>query len=155
MKSRALMLLFLSLTLGWMLLIFMLSAQEAPQSDATSYSLARYLLSLSPFHHTSDYEARLSSVNQIMRTLAHFSEYFILGVLFTLQALFYVKDRKKRCLFSTLVCLLYCVSDEVHQLFVPGRAFELIDIAVDTLGSVSGLLLTELLCRFRMKKRQH
>ena len=32
----------------------------------------------------------------------------------------------------------YGVSDEYHQLFVPGRTFELLDIAADAIGSVVG-----------------
>jgi len=33
---------------------------------------------------------------------------------------------------------LYGLSDEVHQLFVPGRSLELLDIVADTLGGVLG-----------------
>lgn len=149
------MLFFLCCTLCWMLLIFMLSAQEASLSSATSHSLALSFLSLLPFSHVLDYEAILPVANYILRTCAHFSEYFVLAVLFTFQALFYVINRKKRCLFSALFCLLYSISDEIHQIFVPGRSFQLFDIMIDFFGSVSGLLLAEaLLQHIQIKKAQ-
>jgi VanZ family protein len=37
-----------------------------------------------------------------------------------------------------LLAVLYGLSDEVHQLFVPGRAFELRDLLADLIGSALG-----------------
>jgi len=37
---------------------------------------------------------------------------------------------------TTYICFIYACTDEIHQYFVPGRAFELVDIGLDTLGSV-------------------
>jgi VanZ family protein len=34
---------------------------------------------------------------------------------------------------------LYAVSDEVHQSFVPGRTFSVVDLAVDLAGAVAGV----------------
>ncbi len=34
-----------------------------------------------------------------------------------------------------IFCLLYGISDEIHQLFVPTRSFDLLDILADTLGA--------------------
>jgi VanZ family protein len=39
------------------------------------------------------------------------------------------------------LALAYGVTDEVHQLFVPGRQFELADLAADALGAALGVLL--------------
>ena len=38
-------------------------------------------------------------------------------------------------------CFLYAISDEVHQLFVEGRNFDIADIAADTLGATIAILL--------------
>ncbi len=35
--------------------------------------------------------------------------------------------------------ILYAVSDEVHQLFVPGRGGQLTDVIIDTAGAGAGL----------------
>ena len=37
-----------------------------------------------------------------------------------------------------VIATLYGVSDEYHQLFVPGRSFDYLDIAADGVGSVTG-----------------
>ena len=37
-------------------------------------------------------------------------------------------------------CVIYGLSDEVHQLFVVGRYFEVSDLIADAVGSLAGLL---------------
>jgi VanZ family protein len=39
---------------------------------------------------------------------------------------------------AIIISTLYGVSDEYHQVFVPGRTFEYLDIAADAIGSVAG-----------------
>jgi VanZ family protein len=39
---------------------------------------------------------------------------------------------------ATLISSLYGVSDEYHQLFVPGRSFDVFDIVADAIGSLVG-----------------
>jgi VanZ family protein len=39
---------------------------------------------------------------------------------------------------AIIISTLYGVSDEYHQVFVPGRTFEYFDIAADAIGSVAG-----------------
>ena len=41
-------------------------------------------------------------------------------------------------LVAIAISTLYGVSDEYHQLFVPGRTFDLLDMAADGAGSVVG-----------------
>lgn len=48
--------------------------------------------------------------------------------------------RYNRILATFLIVTLYGVSDEVHQLFVPGRFFSLLDIFFDALGAFILLL---------------
>lgn len=38
-------------------------------------------------------------------------------------------------------CVLYGISDEFHQSFVPGRTASLFDVMVDSAGGLSGVLL--------------
>ena len=41
-------------------------------------------------------------------------------------------------LAAVVISSLYGMSDEYHQLFVPGRTFEVLDMIADTIGSVVG-----------------
>ena len=79
----------------------------------------------------------------IIRKLAHFTEYLILGFL-TINML-NKNDISKKYLLSILICIIYATSDEIHQLFVPGRACQLIDILIDSIGSIIGIYLYKLI----------
>ena len=39
---------------------------------------------------------------------------------------------------AIVIASLYGVSDEYHQMFVPGRSFDVLDMVADTIGSVIG-----------------
>ena len=54
-----------------------------------------------------------------------------------------------RLLIAGAVSLGYALSDELHQYFVPGRAFELIDLGVDGIGVVAALSLVLIWTRIR------
>lgn len=69
-----------------------------------------------------------------IRKLAHYTLYFILGIL----AFLVVKDysiNKKLIIYSLLICFLYACSDEFHQLFIIGRSARVLDVMIDTFGS--------------------
>jgi hypothetical protein len=53
--------------------------------------------------------------------------------------------RRNAAVVAVVFCAFYGLSDEVHQLFVPLRTFELRDIAMDTLGSVASMVFFRLL----------
>ena len=69
-----------------------------------------------------------------VRKLAHFTLYFILEVL-VINALLISGIKKKVIIYSLLICLLYAISDEIHQIFIPGRAGMVIDVLIDLSGS--------------------
>lgn len=49
----------------------------------------------------------------------------------------------RRAALTVLITVAYGFSDEVHQLFVPGRAFDLLDLGADIIGAAtSAALLT-------------
>ncbi|HEY0285091.1 MAG TPA: VanZ family protein [Vicinamibacterales bacterium] len=45
---------------------------------------------------------------------------------------------RRAVLLAILISSLYGVSDEYHQLFVPGRTFDVLDMLADAIGSVVG-----------------
>ncbi|HHW45421.1 MAG TPA: VanZ family protein [Clostridiales bacterium] len=141
----------------WMAVIFFFSAQSGEQSSALSGGISEKLSNLmSPLIEslnwdTAKFEAGLESS---LRNLAHCTIFFVLGVLLALTMQCYNISMPKRFLFSFFISLAYAVSDEIHQIFVPGRAFQLSDIAIDTAGALVGILLVVLVFRSRTNKKK-
>lgn len=112
-----------------MLLIFLLSAQNAEQSTETSSFVVGLLARI--FKNNPPHD--------LIRTAAHFSEYALLAFLIS-NALHAYKVRLFP-LFAPIISWGYAWTDEVHQIFVPGRAFQLFDLAVDLGGIILGTLV--------------
>src|SRR3989344_1700639 len=75
----------------------------------------------------------------ILRKSAHITEYFVLFVL----AYFTFRDSRFRgnkniSLAATAFAIIYAISDEFHQKFVPGRSMAFIDLLFDTFGVMLG-----------------
>jgi hypothetical protein len=68
----------------------------------------------------------------VLRKLAHFTEYAVLGFLLA---------RAAPPLAAFALGALYAVSDEVHQSFVSGRQGVPEDVAIDVVGIVAGILV--------------
>jgi VanZ family protein len=52
---------------------------------------------------------------------------------------------------AVLLCVGYGVLDELHQIPIPGRAFNVVDILCDALGAVIGVGLAVLVARWRRR----
>jgi len=56
------------------------------------------------------------------------------------------KGKNKKLIFlSIILAIIYAVSDEIHQLFVPNRAFAILDILTDSAGILFAVLIYSLL----------
>ncbi len=71
----------------------------------------------------------------IIRKLAHFTEYVILGLLYTKASK--AQSWNKLLLLGCLVPIL----DETIQIFVPGRSAAVVDMMIDLSGYLTGLLI--------------
>lgn len=144
----------------WITVIFLFSAQNADNSTQTSSLPAEILAGFfePSFEEFDDaYKNMLLDRCQfIVRKLAHFSVYTVLGIL-TYNAFrgFEKLSLRLSMLFSALFCLIYAASDEVHQYFVPGRNCQLRDVLIDFSGAVLGIALTVLFIKLigRLRKR--
>ena len=92
---------------------------------------------------------KLNVSQDFIRTCAHFLEYAGLAVLI-FNAL-YQTFGFSRPVLSVIISAAYAANDEIHQLFVEGRAFQLSDIAIDTLGAASGVIVLILLIKLVSK----
>lgn len=142
----------LLLLIIWMIFIFYMSAQPAEVSDSQSFGLINILLS--KFHISVDNEI-YHVMNFLLRKCAHFLEYMILAFL----ALNVVRHSEfninspKAALITIVFVFLYACTDEVHQLFVPGREGALRDVIIDTSGGITLTLLYLLAVWIRKNKK--
>lgn len=118
-----------------MAVIFSFSAQTAGESSEVS----GWLLFIMKLNVSQDF----------IRTCAHFLEYAGLSVLI-FNALYQTFGDFKPVI-SFIISAAYAVSDEIHQLFVEGRSFQLSDIAIDSLGAASGIIVLIILIKLVSK----
>ena len=72
----------------------------------------------------------------VLRKIAHTAEYAVLGAL--------LGRATGRVGLALALGVAYAVSDEIHQSFVPGRAGAPLDVAIDAVGVVCGVVLWHL-----------
>ncbi len=125
----------LTLLIAVMVTIFCLSAQDSTDSAEVSGSLVSWLYEL----------LQIDLPDGTVRTIAHGCEFAALGFLM-LNALRSFRNDFKTVL-SVIISFIYAVTDEIHQLFVPGRAFQFIDLAVDLTGIILGTFVFILLIK--------
>lgn len=80
---------------------------------------------------------------RLMRKSAHFIAYLILGFLVShaMKNEASTATAWKRSGTTLLLCVVYAISDEFHQVFVPGRGPLLKDVLIDGSGAALGILL--------------
>lgn len=119
------------------------SAQSAQQSGSLLAFLTPWLTALG---------IQLEGFHTILRKLAHFSEYGLLGVLWTSELwLGPHEDRRRGTMERLSFCMLTAFLDETIQLFVPGRSGEIRDVWIDTAGALTGIVITTCFVCIAMK----
>lgn len=141
------------LLLGWMAVIFWFSDQPAVESSEMSGSVSyRFVEACSNIFglgfSEETTEAYAAAIEHPVRKAAHMTEYAILGWLFLAVFRGYLPYRRKTVLFALAATAAYASTDEIHQLFIEGRAGRFGDVCIDTFGALLGFALLHfvLLC---------
>ena len=110
-------------------IIFFLSAQNGEESSDLSGSFVMALLN----------GLGIVIDEGILRSIAHCLEFMGLSVLLfnAIYATWFLKLTPIITFFGTV---FYAITDEIHQIFVPGRAFQISDILVDSTGALIGVI---------------
>lgn len=146
---------FAVLVVIWMLFIFSMSSQNGEVSSNTSGNTIKVVLSIVPKFREQPKEVQdniVESLQLIGRKSGHFIGYMMLGVLSMLLLLKF-KNINKKPLFAFLICVIYAISDEIHQLFVPGRTGQLKDVIIDSCGSIVGIAIVLVFIKLLQIKR--
>lgn len=126
------------LVLLWMVIIFIMSSFDATESANQSSFIVNIINDILKIEN-------VQLLSFIIRKLAHFTEYLILGFL-TINML-NKNDLAKKYIIAIIICIIYASSDEIHQIFVDGRCFAIRDILIDSMGAISGIYIYKLLRR--------
>jgi VanZ family protein len=84
---------------------------------------------------------------KLVSTLGHISVFAVLSVLIWWALGLSPLPLGRRATLSVLLSMLYGLSDEWHQSFVPGRTPDILDIVADTFGATMAMLAVTWLAR--------
>ena len=164
MKKKRLRLLYFIPVILWMAVIFWFSSNNGDissmQSGKVSYMMASavdkaFRLDMSEAERVGFSEG----ISYLVRKLAHFTEYLVLGVLLYVaiannfgtsldsldRDLRIGKIVKLRYFLPAVIVFGYAGTDELHQYFVPGRCCSFKDVLIDTAGGLTGILIIGLI----------
>lgn len=130
-KKKAYVIISWILVVVCMGIIFSLSSQNGEESSDLSGSFVIDLLNL----------FGISIDEGFLRTMAHCLEFMGLSVLM-FNAICSTWNFKLTPVLAFFGTVMYAVSDEIHQIFVPGRAFQISDILVDSTGALIGVAIS-------------
>lgn len=129
-------------------IIFNFSAQSGEASGSLSKQITEYVVEIISKIKNMDIDLKLKyieALHPIIRKLAHFSIYFIVG--FSAMGLMCTFNMKNIYKFITSISigLVYAISDEIHQSFIPGRGPAVFDVFIDFLGVLTGVFVLMIL----------
>lgn len=135
--------------IAWMLVIFLLSTDHA-SADNTNPVVNRLLHRIFPWLADQFTLETQSRIDFAIRKAAHVTEYAILAVL-AYRAVVFGNTRFHRyhIYLPLVIGILYAVSDEYHQSFVPSRGAAVTDVFYDSFGVITGVLL----CLWQRRRR--
>lgn len=130
------------LVIIWMTLVFAFSTQNGEESKRTSgYFTDKVVQIIASVKADINIEDTEEIISFIIRKMAHFSIYFVGGILiFNFVNTFPLKLRNVMLLAFVLGCV-YSISDEIHQLFISERAGQIRDVLIDSTGVLIAILL--------------
>lgn len=140
--------------------IFAFSSQDGEKSSSVSRKVTTAVTQNVKKIQDMDSKEReltLNKIEHVIRKIAHFSIYTLVGILMMALMSTYDISKRKQIIVSILVGMMYASSDEIHQYFVPDRTALFTDVLIDTAGVCLGVLIVLMLLQFYIKnckKRQ-
>ena len=128
----------------WAFLVFNLSNQNGDESSGLSKIVTEFFI--------KDPEL-VQIVEPYVRKLAHFSEYGLGGILFVALFSTYDWTDNRIMIISILLGIWYALTDEFHQLMVPGRHGSFFDVFIDSLGFATGVCIMLIIYKVANKRK--
>ncbi|PYG87797.1 VanZ family protein [Ruminiclostridium sufflavum DSM 19573] len=158
LKANKYIILPFTATILCMLAIFMLSAQPATESNNNSKLIVSKIVDstsrLGADEMTeSQKTAIVEKINSVAREFMHSAVYFIMAIFAQITMLGIFKEYLLSGVITFTFCEVYAFTDELHQLLVPGRTFQLLDLGMDAAGILSAILLVLLIHAFKKRRK--
>lgn len=138
--------------------IFSFSNQNGVQSSGVSRKVTKILtnnIKKVQAMSKEEKEIFMNNAEKIIRKLAHFSIYTVVG--FLMMALMSTYNAKTiiRVSISFGIGVIYAISDEIHQYFIPGRSGRVFDVIIDSFGVLTGICIIMIILYIitRIKKK--
>lgn len=149
------------LVIIWMSTMFWFSNQQGTGSSSTSKKVSEIMVNIIDIkqqYSDAEKEEIIKVVEPVVRKLAHYTFYAIGGILVT-NCIYQFCNKEKRVItISAIIGIAYAVSDEIHQLMVPGRSGNIKDVMIDSIGILTGialfLLVKEIITRVLIAKNK-
>ncbi len=152
MKKNILRGILITLLIGTFFTIFGFSNQNGEESGGLSKRITQTVTKNIKSVQNLDKEQRenvLQRIESIIRKIAHFSIYTVVGLLLMGLMSTYSLKENDRISVSLIIGVIYASTDEIHQAFIPARTAQITDVIIDSMGVLLGtlciLLLTKLL----------
>jgi VanZ family protein len=132
----------------WMAVTFFMST-----GLFTAENTSRIIGPIIHFLFPSATHHQINLIHEVIRKLAHVTEYFVLGLLLfrAFRSDSITPKAWRFALFSLGLVVLYAASDEFHQTFVAMRTPSIIDVGIDTFGGVLAQCVSVAWLHFRKK----
>lgn len=137
-------LIYLLLVIMWMLTVFIFSNQNGTASQKTSSSITKIVVKVLTYNKNLTEESKnvlMTKTDYIIRKLAHFSIYMLGGILIYNYINTYSIKPNRKLIISIIFGITYATTDELHQYFIAGRSSQILDVFIDTLGIITGVIL--------------
>ena len=136
------------LLIAWSSLIFCFSSDNGTKSGSLSGAVTNKIIEVLKIKPNVKQKDLLHA---FVRKTAHFTEYFILGLLI-MNCLITFGVSKYLLIWTITIGFLYAISDEVHQLFVADRVGAPLDVLIDTCGVITSSSIMYLIRRKHEKR---
>ncbi|MCM1268797.1 MAG: VanZ family protein [Bacteroidales bacterium] len=140
------------LAIVWMCIIFAFSAQPKEESGEMSAGFTYQMVSSTNFFfHLDLSDARVKeiadAIEGFVRKVAHMAEFGLLSVLLYIWIGQWEMGFLRKGATAAGAAAVYAATDEIHQLFVAGRAGRFTDVLIDSAGAVLGVVVFALVVK--------
>ena len=138
--------------------IFGFSNQNSETSAGLSQKVTNFVVEFVPSIKNmpeKEKEQAEYRIEKIIRKIAHYSIYTLVGILLMALMTTYKIKELDRIAISMIIGVIYAATDEIHQAFVPGRGPLVTDVILDSMGVLTGIFIVILVYKIICKMCRH